>query len=139
MKVPMRKILISSLFILFASNLYSNDPGSILQTKQKKIQEMEQKIEKNLKDTTVLELFLEEKTAWEKYVKMHIALLFPEEINDVKMAWGSIESHEITLELIRLLDFRIMMLEKYLTRSEGTDGEGRFKEYVNELKIIQQK
>jgi hypothetical protein len=86
---------------------------------------------KKFRDTNVLELFLKEKADGDKYMKNRIALLFPKEINDVRMTWGSIESHETTLEIIRLLNFRIMRFENYLTRCEGTDGEERFKEYVD--------
>lgn len=132
----MRKILIISFLVLFVSNVYSEDLNIIMQNKQKQVHEFEQKIEKNLKDTDVLKLFLEEKANWDEYVKMRITLLFPKEINGVKMVWGSIESQEVTLEINRLLDIRIMMLENYLGRNEGTDGEGRFKEYVDELRII---
>lgn len=38
--------------------------------------------------------------------------------------------------MIKLLDFRIQMLDNYLAREEGTDGEGKFKEYVEEIRRI---
>ena len=136
MKVYMQKILISSIILFLFCSLFSEDLGTVCKQKQEKILQLEQNIEENLRDTTVLNLFLEEKENWNKYMQSRINLLFPEEIDGVKMLWGSIESHEVTVEMIKLLDFRIQMLDNYLAREEGTDGEGKFKEYVEEIRRI---
>jgi hypothetical protein len=57
------------------------------------------------------------------------------------MEWGSIISYEISREILQMNLDRIEILENYLNerRQTGTDGEGRFKEYVDELKMLKRK
>lgn len=66
-------------------------------------------------------------------------MLFPDSIDNVKMLWGSIASIEMGKEILVLNLDRIKVLENYLARnSDGTDGRGDYKMYVDELKEIQE-
>jgi len=90
-----------------------------VESSMKRIDELVNTIEENLSGTTVLEKFKEDQQAWVYYKKIHMELLFPESINNVDMLWGSILSHEMGLEEIKLNKSRITVLEDYLNR----DGE----------------
>jgi hypothetical protein len=94
----------------------------------------------NLAGSSVYSSFTIEQEKWIEYRNSHIITLFPEYIDDIKMEWGSVLSYEISRIILQMNLERIKILEDYLyhKRLTGTDGEGRFKEYVNELKIIKQ-
>jgi hypothetical protein len=123
-------------------NVYSQD-ANILSDKEIKYSEIKlseliSKIKVNLAGTSVLENFIDEQKKWEEYRNSHITTLFPEYIDDVRMKWGSIISFEISKIILQMNLDRIKILENYLygKRQTGTDGEGKFKEYVNELKLM---
>jgi hypothetical protein len=106
-----------------------------------KLSELVNKIKINLTDTSVLDNFIKEQEKWLDYRNSHIVTLFPEYIDNIKMEWGSIISYEISREILQMNLDRIEILENYLNerRQTGTDGEGRFKEYVDELKMLKRK
>lgn len=96
-------------------------------------------IRKNLEGTTVLHDFDKEQQAWEVYRELHMRTLFPESINGIRMLWGSILSHDAAAELDKINEDRIKTLERYMKGSHGTgtDGRGIFKEYLEEVMLIQ--
>ena len=55
----------------------------------------------------------------------------------VKMLWGSGMTFEMGEEVLALNIERIKILEAYMTRECGTDGRGEFKEYVEELRRLE--
>ena len=140
----MKKIhIIKSLFfvLMLNSSLFaiSNELEYNIKASEKRISYLVSHIEKNLAGSSVLINFREEQKVWELYKKKHIELLFPETIDKVEMLWGSVLKDEISREMLILNIERIKVLEAYLARDTetGTDGRGDFKEYVEELKIIQ--
>ncbi|MDE6718379.1 MAG: hypothetical protein K2J68_00775 [Treponemataceae bacterium] len=94
-------------------------------------------IEKNLAGTSVLVNFKEEQRIWEAYKKARLETLFPDTIDSVKMLWGSDMAFEMGEEVLALNIERIKILEAYMTRECGTDGRGEFKEYVEELRCLE--
>ena len=139
-----RQILLVFLFAVFgASVLYMEtreERKYTVQSSEERINGLVSTIEKNLEGTSVLQDFMEEQEAWKLYRRRHIETLFPEEIDDVKMPWGSVSAKEAGDAVLLLNIDRIKTLEAYLDRSgeSGTDGRGDFKEYVEELKRLRQ-
>jgi hypothetical protein len=148
-RVYMRKILINKtgifclVFLCIILNIYpqATNMGEDNEIKQSeiKLSELINKIKDNLDGTSVLENFVNEQEKWLEYRNSHISTLFPEYIDNIRMNWGSVISHEISKIILQMNLDRINTLENYLyeRRQTGTDGEGRFKDYVNELKMIE--
>lgn len=141
----MKKILITSLFafFLFPVLCEENKVFSGIAAYEE-IDRLEKEIMQNISGTTLINDFLAEKAAWEKYTNRYIDLLYPKKIDDVKMLWGSIESYAIGIEMDKMNNFRIKILQDYWNRKDntlcrgcgGTNGQGDFINYVNELKLI---
>lgn len=105
---------------------------------ESRIQELVDVIQENLHGTSVLDDFIQEQSLWREYCNAYIRTRFPECINGVKMEWGSILGYEVSQEILRMNIERIGVLEAYINSSNetGTDGSGRFKEYLKELEFI---
>lgn len=141
--VFMKKIhiikLLCCLYLLVNSNfVFTEESKYTVKSSEERINYLVSLIEHNLGDSSLCLSFKEEQKAWELYKQKHLDLIFPDSIDNVKMLWGSIESTEMGKEILILNIERIKVLESYLTRnSEGTDGRGDYKMYVEELKRIQ--
>ena len=137
-KIHIIKILIFVLVLNSTFLAFSDEPKYDIKSSEERITYLVSLIEKNLEGCSVLYTFQEEQKAWELYKKMHIEMLFPKKIDNVKMLWGSVSKDEISKEILILNIERIKILEAYLARDaeSGTDGRGDFKEYVDELKRI---
>jgi len=100
---------------------------------EKRITELVNVIANNLSGTDVLECFKIEQQKWLEYRKSRIETMYPEYINGNKMYWGSILSYDISKTILNMNLERIEALEDYLNgkNETGTDGEGKFIEYVN--------
>lgn len=105
---------------------------------ESRILELLEIIQENLHGTSVLEDFVQEQSLWREYCNAYIRTRFPEYINGIKMEWGSILGYEVSQEILRMNIERIRVLEDYLNvnNETGTDGSGRFKEYLKELEFI---
>ena len=138
-KIHMIKILFIFLFLTLSTSIFSEETVYTVKTSEDRITYLVSLIERNLTGSSVLKSFKEEQEAWELYKNKHINMLFPDSIDNVKMLWGSVSSNEIGDEILSLNLERIQTLEKFLLRDSesGTDGRGEFKEYVEELKKIQ--
>jgi hypothetical protein len=139
----MNKISIFYIFlILNVLSIYSQatDLAEIGEIKQSenRIFELVNRIKINLVGTSVLDSFIEEQEKWLEYRNSHIVTLFPDYIDNIKMEWGSVLSYEISQTILQMNIDRVKILEDFLfkKRQTGTDGEGRFKEYINELEMI---
>ena len=137
MKNRINKIFCILIFLGISFSLFSNEPKYSVKSSEEKLTYLVSFIEKNLEGTDVLINFKEEQRLWELYKEYHLKTLFPELIDDVKMLWGSALSNQVGDEVLTLNMERIRILESYLKREFGTDGEGRFKEYVEELRRMQ--
>ena len=135
----MIKILFIFLFLTLSTSIFSEGTVYTVKTSEDRITYLVSLIERNLTGSSVLKSFKEEQEAWELYKNKHINMLFPDSIDNVKMLWGSVSSNEIGDEILSLNLERIQTLEKFLLRDSesGTDGRGEFKEYVEELKKMQ--
>ena len=135
----MIKILFIFLFLTLSTSIFSEETVYTVKTSEDRITYLVSLIERNLTGSSVLKSFKEEQEAWELYKNKHINMLFPDSIDNVKMLWGSVSSNEIGDEILSLNLERIQTLEKFLLRDSesGTDGRGEFKEYVEELKKMQ--
>lgn len=138
-KIHMIKILFFFLFLTLSTSIFSEETVYTVKTSEDRITYLVSLIERNLTGSSVLKSFKEEQEAWELYKNKHINMLFPDSIDNVKMLWGSVSSNEIGDEILSLNLERIQTLEKFLLRDSesGTDGRGEFKEYVEELKKMQ--
>ena len=138
-KIHMIKILFIFLFLTLSTSIFSEETVYTVKTSEDRITYLVSLIERNLTGSSVLKSFKEEQEAWELYKNKHINMLFPDSIDNVKMLWGSVSSNEIGDEILSLNLERIQTLEKFLLRDSesGTDGRGEFKEYVEELKKMQ--
>ena len=136
-KVRMRRIALF-LILCFEFFVFSEEPKYTVISSEERIGYLVSRIEKNLQSSDVLDKFREEQKNWVLYKKSHLETLFPDSINNVKMLWGSVLSKEMGDEVLLLNLERIKILELYLLRDAetGTDGSGRFMDYVEELSII---
>ena len=136
MKFHFNKFFFILFFLCIFVSLFSDESKYTVPSSEERIAYLVSYIEKNLEGTDVLENFKEEQRLWELYKEYHLKTLFPESIDGVKMLWGSALSNRVGEEVLILNTERIKVLESYLKREFGTDGEGRFKEYVEELRFI---
>ena len=130
------KVLLCLACINLTSFVFSEGQNYTVKSSEERINVLISVIEKNLEGSSVLTIFKEEQQVWELYKKKHIEMLFPDEIDNVKMLWGTVSINEMGNVILVLNLERIKILETYLTRNgeSGTDGKGAFKEYVEELK-----
>lgn len=135
-KIHIIKVLLCLACINLTSFVFSEGQNYTVKSSEERINVLISVIEKNLEGSSVLTIFKEEQQAWELYKKKHIEMLFPDEIDNVKMLWGTVSITEMGNVILVLNLERIKILETYLTRNgeSGTDGKGDFKEYVEELK-----
>lgn len=123
-------------FLCLATSVHAEDKYRDIISTERRIQELVDEIKSNLLGTSIYTAFIEEQNFWLQYRDAHLRTLFPEYIDGIKMQWGSILSYAISQVLLQMNLDRIRILESYLyTPPEtGTDGKGKFKEYVNELR-----
>lgn len=135
-KIHIIKVLLCLACINLTSFVFSEGQNYTVKSSEERINVLISVIEKNLEGSSVLTIFKEEQQVWELYKKKHIEMLFPDEIDNVKMLWGTVSINEMGNVILVLNLERIKILETYLTRNgeSGTDGKGAFKEYVEELK-----
>ena len=137
MKIRINKIICNLFCLCFSFFIFSNDLNYTVVSSEERLTYLVSFIESNLEGTDVLINFKEEQRLWELYKEYHLKTLFPNTIDGVKMLWGSALSKQVGDEVLILNMERIRTLESYLIREFGTDGEGRFKEYVEELRRMQ--
>ena len=135
-KIHIIKVLLCLECINLTYFVISEGQNYTVKSSEERINVLISVIEKNLEGSSVLTIFKEEQQVWELYKKKHIEMLFPDEIDNVKMLWGTVSINEMGNVILVLNLERIKILETYLTRNgeSGTDGKGAFKEYVEELK-----
>lgn len=138
MKIQINKNICCLFFMFSCISLFSQESEYTVKYSEERISYLVSFIEKNLDGTDVLENFKEEQRLWELYKEYHLKTLFPESIDGIKMLWGSALSNRVGDEVLILNTERIKTLESYLKREFGTDGEGRFKGFVEELRFIYQ-
>jgi hypothetical protein len=131
-------VLIYNVLIVYSQDSITGESNEI-QRSEVRLSELVNKIKANLAGTSVFDIFVVEQERWVEYRNSHIMTLFPEYIDNIRMEWGTVMSYEVSKIILRMNLDRIEILENYLyeERQTGTDGEGRFKEYVNELKMIE--
>ena len=140
-KTLMSNIYIIIFFLCIVCAKVNTQEYKDVERTEDRIQELISIIVTNLQGTSVCEQFMEEQKIWEAYRAAHIETLFPDYINGIKMEWGSIVTYEISKIILTMNIDRIKVLESFLNdkRNTGTDGKGIYKEYVNELRLMQAK
>ena len=135
-------IHINKIFLLFffctIFNCTQNKPDMNIISSEERIIELVNIIKNNLSGTSVLELFLDEQEKWVEYKNSRIKTLYPEYVDGIKVPWGSILSYSTSKTVLEMNLERIKVLEDflYIKNETGTDGEGRFIEYIEEFKLI---
>ena len=89
-KIHIIKVLLCLACINLTSFVFSEGQNYTVKSSEERINVLISVIEKNLEGSSVLTIFKEEQQVWELYKKKHIEMLFPDEIDNVKMLWGTV-------------------------------------------------